>query len=129
MGGGSKSKSSNQTTSIVNDNRIAADGSLVATGGSTINFLSEEAMGMSYDFAEGVVMESGNLIEQAFEAIISGNKAAYEQIGKSTQNAFEQSATALASQRSEEFQGLKELLSTVSVIAVAGAFFYFTARK
>lgn len=129
MGGKSKSSSKNETKTVITDNRIAADGSLVATGNATIEYLSDEALGMSYGFAEGAFSEAGDLIEKAFEAIISGNKAAYDQIGKSTQNAFEQSATALASQRSEEFQGLKELLSTVSVVAVAGAFLYYAARK
>jgi hypothetical protein len=129
MGGGSKSSSSNTTKTSIVDNRIAAEGSLIATGNAQINYLSDEAMGMSLDFAEGAFTEAGALIEQAFEAIISGNKAAYEQIGKSTQSAFEQSATAMAAQRTEEFQGLKELLSTVSVVAVAVGFFYFTGRK
>ena len=129
MGGKSKSSSSNTTTSNVTDNRIAADGSIIATGNAQIDYLSDEALGMSFSFAEGAFSEAGALIEQAFEAIIEGNKAAYDQIGKSTTSAFEQSATALASQRSEEFQGLKELLSTVSVVAVAGAFLYFTTRN
>ncbi len=129
MGGKSKASSSNTTTSTVTDNRVAGENSIIATQGAVINYLSDDVVEMSYDFAEGAFSEAGGLIEKAFEAILAGNKAAYDQIGKSTSSAFEQSATALASQRSEEFQGLKELLSTVSVVAVAGAFLYFSMRK
>jgi hypothetical protein len=129
--GGSSSKASSKTSTSISDHRIAGENSVIAAGGSTLNFndMSEEALTSALAFAGESFENTIGLVEQAFEAILAGQKGALDQIGKSTSDAFEQSATALASQRSEEFQGLKEMLSTVSVVAIIGAGIYFTARK
>lgn len=128
MGGSSKSSSSANTSTTINDDRIAAEGSIVATEGGVINYLSEEALAEALSFAEGSFSQAAGLIEQAFDAIITGQEKAFSQIGNSTNQAFQQSQAAMASQRSEEFQGLKELLSTVSLIAIVGGAIYFMRK-
>lgn len=130
MGGKSSSSQSSSTQTSISDHRIAGEGSIIAAGSSTVNYdnLSDEALTAALSFAGESYTNTLGIIEQAFEAVLDGQKKAYDQIGKSTSDAFSQSATALASQRSEEFQGLKELLSTVSVVAVIGAGIYFMRK-
>lgn len=129
MGGKSKSASSNSTVSTTNDNRIAAEGSIIAAGGSTINYMSDEALDAALNFAEAAFGEAGGLIEQAFDAILKGQEEAFSQIGSSTNSAFEQSQAAMLATRTEEFQGMKEVLSTISLVVVVVAGIYYMGRK
>lgn len=130
MGGRSKSRSSQSTTTTytttydVVDRRIAADGgAIVATEGSVVRIedltpaLVERALEEAFGFGEAVTGDAFDLSEASLKAIVSAQD-----------QAFDLTESVLATTQ-PQLEGLRSFLTATTVIVGLGALAYYAGRK
>ncbi|WP_375595850.1 hypothetical protein ABWI00_06030 [Algihabitans albus] len=140
MGGRSKSRSSQSTTTTytttydVEDRRIAADGgAVVATEGSIVTIedltpaLVERALEEAFGFGVEVSEDAFDLSEESIAAIAAASEQSLAAIVSAQDQAFDLTESVLK-QTQPQLEGLRSFLTATTVIVGLGALAYYAGR-
>lgn len=134
MGGG-KSSSSSKSSQNITETVTSADASGVVTAdnffqGQTVNYSDAFGPEVQQAFSDLIDLSSdaGNLVGNAFQAVIDLANKSVDAAGKTSTTALEQVSTRIAQQENPNLSTVQSLVPIMMIVAVVAGVYFIKKR-